>query len=274
MAARILIIEDNQTNLDLMNYLLRAFGYLPLTARDGREGLETAAREMPDLIICDLEMPGMNGYEAGGHLKSNPQLRNIPLIAVTAYAMVGDRDRVLSAGFDGYIAKPINPETFVSQIEGFLDPGKRSGRSPAKAAAAAAAPSPCPAKRARVLVVDDSPVNLSLICSTLEPSGYEVVAVNTPEEAMEVAHRTSFDLIVSDLHMPRQSGLDFLQRIKADPRLQSVPFVLFSTSSSGSLEGARERALALGAEVFISRPIEPQALLARIEACLQQAPRK
>jgi len=273
LAARILIIEDNQTNLELMVYLLEAFGYVPLTARDGKQGLEIAAREAPDLIICDLEMPAMNGYEVGGQLKGNPKLRKIPLVAVTAYAMVGDRDRVLAAGFDGYIPKPINPETLIGQIEAFLEPGKRSGRSPERAATSGA-PTPRPAKRATILVVDDSPVNQNLIRSTLEPSGYEVVTARTSEEAFEVARRASFDLILSDLHMPGQSGLEFLRRVKADPQLRSIPFILFTASSSGPIGGARERTLALGANLFISRPIEPQALLSKIEACLQEASRK
>jgi CheY-like chemotaxis protein len=123
-------------------------------------------------------------------------------------------------------------------------------------------------------VVDDSPVNRSLIRSTLEPSGYEVVVARTSEEALEVARRASFDLILSDLHMPGQSGLEFLGRVKADPQLRSIPFILFTASSSGRIGGARERAMALGADVFISRPIEPQALLSTIEACLQEASRK
>jgi CheY-like chemotaxis protein len=120
MLARILVIEDNQTNLDLMLYLLRAFGYTPLAARDGEEALEIARREVPDLIICDVQLPKLDGYDVAKSLKREPVLDAIPLVAVTAFAMVGDRDRMLQAGFDGYIAKPIDPETFVRQVEVFL----------------------------------------------------------------------------------------------------------------------------------------------------------
>src|SRR5215211_5441343 len=120
MPARILIIEDNPTNLDLMTYLLSAFGHTPLMAHDGEEGLQAAQRETPDLIICDLQLPRLNGYEVARWLKSHPGLRAIPLVAVTALAMVGDRDKVLAAGFDGYIAKPIVPRSFVGEVEAFL----------------------------------------------------------------------------------------------------------------------------------------------------------
>ena len=118
--ARILVIEDNLANMQLMVYLLRAFGHAPVEAETGESGLELARREAFDLILCDIQLPGMDGYAIAGALKKHPGLRHIPLVAVTALAMVGDRDRVLAAGFDGYIPKPIMPETFVSQVEAFL----------------------------------------------------------------------------------------------------------------------------------------------------------
>jgi two-component system cell cycle response regulator len=116
--------------MDLMVYLLSAFGYEVVTARDGRQGMETVQQKPVDLIICDLEMPEANGYEVAAKLKARPETRKIPLIAVTAYAMVGDRDKVLQAGFDGYLTKPIYPETFVTQIEAFLTPKKVAGKKP------------------------------------------------------------------------------------------------------------------------------------------------
>src|ERR1041384_2263983 len=124
MSHRILVIEDNSTNIYLMTYLLKAFGYAFYTASDGEEGLEIARCERPDLIICDLQLPKMDGYAVARALKGDPDLRAIPLIAVTAFAMVGDRDRVLATGFDGYIAKPISPETFVGQVKAFLSDEK------------------------------------------------------------------------------------------------------------------------------------------------------
>src|SRR5215208_5168301 len=107
--ARILVIEDNPANLELMTYLLKAFGHLPLTAGNGNEGIEIAQREMPDMIVCDVQLPDIEGYEVARQLKSQAGLRDIPLIAVTALAMVGDRDHILATGFDGYISKPIVP---------------------------------------------------------------------------------------------------------------------------------------------------------------------
>jgi len=117
---RIMIIEDNPANLELMTYLLKVFGFAVLSAGNGVEGLEMVRRERVDLVICDIHLPKMDGYEVAKELKGDPELRWIPLVAVTALAMVGDRDKVLAAGFDGYISKPIEPELFVKQVEAFM----------------------------------------------------------------------------------------------------------------------------------------------------------
>ncbi len=135
MLASILVIEDNPANLELMSYLLSAYGYSPHTATDGAEGLRIADRGAFDLIICDIHLPQTDGYEVARQLKSDPGRRAVPLIAVTALAMVGDRDKVLAAGFDGYISKPIDPETFVRQVEAFLWLDKRTSLPPRPAPA-------------------------------------------------------------------------------------------------------------------------------------------
>jgi CheY-like chemotaxis protein len=120
MGSRILVIEDNPTNLELMTYLLNAFGHTTIAARDGEEGVAAAMSAHPDLILCDLALPKLDGYGVVRRLKAESSLNGVPLIAVTASAMVGDRDKVLVAGFDGYISKPITPETFAAEVEGFL----------------------------------------------------------------------------------------------------------------------------------------------------------
>jgi CheY-like chemotaxis protein len=120
--ARILVIEDNGTNRALIVYLLKAFGYKTLEAVDGERGLDVARHERPELIVCDVHLPKLDGYGVVDQLKRDVALRDIPVVAVTALAMVGDRNKILSAGFDGYISKPIEPETFVAQVAAFLPP--------------------------------------------------------------------------------------------------------------------------------------------------------
>jgi two-component system cell cycle response regulator len=130
MAARILIIEDNPTNVELMSYLLCAAGHTLSIAPDGAQGIECARLTNPDLIVCDMKLPGLDGYEVARQLKNDPLLRTVPLVAVTSYAMVGDRELAMAAGFDGYLTKPIVPTTFVAQLEAFLRPGQHSTASP------------------------------------------------------------------------------------------------------------------------------------------------
>jgi CheY-like chemotaxis protein len=127
-SARILVVEDNSANRALMVYLLKAFGYHTLEAVDGEQGLEVARHERPALIVCDVQLPKLDGYAVVDKLKTDHALRDIPIVAVTACAMVGDRNKILSAGFDGYIGKPIEPETFVAQLAAFLPLKLRSGR--------------------------------------------------------------------------------------------------------------------------------------------------
>jgi CheY-like chemotaxis protein len=120
MAALILIAEDHADSLALMGYLLQARGYRVLSAEDGEVALELALRAHPDLIVCDLQMPKLDGYEVARQLKGDALLRRTPLIAVTAFSMAGDREKVLTAGFDGYLAKPIDVECFVAELEHYL----------------------------------------------------------------------------------------------------------------------------------------------------------
>jgi len=125
---RVLVIDDNRANLDLMLYLLRAFGYAADGVTDSRAGLEAARNQAYDVIITDVLMPELDGFAIARSLKEDVRLRETPIIAVTALAMAGDREQILSAGFDGYVAKPIEPHAFVQQIDSYLPEHLRSKR--------------------------------------------------------------------------------------------------------------------------------------------------
>jgi two-component system cell cycle response regulator len=120
VSARILVVDDNPANLDLMLYLLRAFGHEAEGAADGLAGFAAARGGGFTLVLTDILMPGIDGYELVRRLKNDARLASTPVVAVTALAMRGDRERITAAGFDGYIAKPIEPQAFVSQIQGYL----------------------------------------------------------------------------------------------------------------------------------------------------------
>lgn len=124
MAARILVVEDHPTNRELMDYILTKAGHTVLLAEDGLSGLAMARKERPDLIISDIQLPGMDGFTLLAALSADPLLANVPVIAVTASAMSGDRENIISAGFDDYVSKPIEPESFVAQISRHLPKGE------------------------------------------------------------------------------------------------------------------------------------------------------
>ena len=121
----ILVIEDNDQNMYLTEFLLSRHGHSVLKASNGADGIALARQSRPDAILLDIQLPGMDGYEIAGVLKNDEVTRRIPVIAVTSYAMRGDREKVLAAGCEGYIEKPINPDTFMKQILSFIPGGQK-----------------------------------------------------------------------------------------------------------------------------------------------------
>ena len=114
--AKILIIEDNEQNLYLETFILEKNGHEISQARSGEKGITLAVQKLPDLILLDIQLPGMDGYMVAQELRKHPNIMHIPIVAVTSYAMAGDRERILEAGCTGYIEKPINPDTFHLEV--------------------------------------------------------------------------------------------------------------------------------------------------------------
>ena len=121
MPKRILIADDNEQNLYLSRFLLEQHGFNVMVARNGVQCLDLAQTELPDLILMDIQMPEMDGYEAIRQLRATPKVGAIPIVVVSSYAMANDRERALSLGCSGYIEKPIVPESFVRQVSEYLD---------------------------------------------------------------------------------------------------------------------------------------------------------
>jgi two-component system cell cycle response regulator len=268
--ARVLLIEDNPENLELMRYLLSAFGHRPITATDGVEGIRLALAEPLDLVLCDIQMPGMDGYEVLRRLRANSQLKSTPIVAVTALAMVGDREKVLEAGFDAYLAKPIDPVAFVPFVDTLLA-GPPRAAPPRMTAAVESSRPVSPPNGFTLLVVDDVQVNLDFAVSLFGPMGYRVLTATSHAQALRLARETMPDMILSDVTMPGGSGFDFLRDVKDDVALRRIPFI-FITSTRMS-ESDRRKGLAMGAAEYLFRPIEPPAFAAQIERFLPKPAR-
>lgn len=120
MSPRVLLIEDDSASMQLMLYLLKSFGFTTLFAFNAEDGLRLAQSAAPQLILCDIGLPGMSGARLVRELKALDALRNVPVVAVTAMALKGDREGLLAMGFDGYISKPIEPENLQAQLNEFI----------------------------------------------------------------------------------------------------------------------------------------------------------
>ncbi len=117
---KILVVEDNETNMYIFSRILRKGGHEVIPATSGEEGVELATKEKPDLILMDIQLPDMDGLKATKRIRESEAKGEIPIVALTSYAMVGDKEKALAVGCTGYIEKPINPDTFLAKIERYL----------------------------------------------------------------------------------------------------------------------------------------------------------
>lgn len=266
--ARVLVVEDNDINLALMQYLLGAFGHEVLSAGDGEQGLLALQTLRPDAIICDIEMPRMDGVAFAAAVRANPALAGIPLLAVTSSAMVGDRDRFIQAGFDDYAAKPIDTQRFVPWLEGHLHKSRRPAATADGVGSHATLPTPpLPLPTGpRILVLDDEPVNLSLKRSALEPLGYRVATASDAASALALALEHPPQLILTDVGMPVADGFDFICSVLQQPTLQGIPFIFITATHWDP--SSREKALALGAWRYLRRPLPTEQLIDEVAAAL------
>ena len=268
MGARILVVEDTAYSLQLMTYLLTAYQHVVVEAVTGEQAVELASAKAPDLVVLDLQLPGIDGFETLAALRSIPGRDAVPVIAVTSFAMVGDRDRALAAGFDHYMTKPIDPESFVEEISTRLPEQLRGKGRPQPGAESASATEPAvgPSGRrgAEILVLDDSLINQTLLRSILEPHGYRVRTASTVDQAIAAAEAACPDLVLSDVHIGDHSGVELLSHLRAVPVLTVVPFAFLSATTDW-----QDPVLGDGKAPFIRRPIEPSALLDEVRALLR-----
>ena len=117
---RVLVVDDNEANIHLIRFILQKNGFEVIEARNGAEGVELAVQEKPDLVLMDIQLPDIDGLEATKKIRASEANGNIPIIALTSYAMPGDRERLIAAGCTGYISKPIDVKAFIIEIEKYL----------------------------------------------------------------------------------------------------------------------------------------------------------
>ncbi|WP_200955619.1 response regulator [Massilia sp. Root418] len=272
MAARVLIVEDNQANMDLMCYLLEAFGHQPLGAYDGEQGVAAARAQRPDLIICDIHLPRLDGYGVVARLKADPATAAIPVLAASALPVSDGGAALRAAGFDGHLPKSLEPDTLIPSLELFLPPALR-GHAPATADGQAppAQPTAPPARAAvRVLLLDAAPDGGGLVASILAHYGYALLVAADAEQAALCA-RQPFDLLLcdADTAQPRHTAFlpAVLQRCQAE--WEGVPLVLITSADGDALDGLLPPGVT--PSLVLAHPLEPQQLAAALETCTNAA---
>lgn len=252
--ALILVIEDDPNTLQLMAYLLRAAGHTVASAANGNAGLDLArAQSPPDLVVCDIQLPGSDGFEIARALKNDPQMSRIPLVAVTALAMVGDREKILAGGFDGYLSKPITPETFVRDLETFLTPALRT--PPAEGPDRSSLPT--------ILIVDDHRTDREYLATLLRHRGYKYIEAADGTEAADLLRGTKVDLVVSDILMPTIDGYELVHHLRRTAGAEDLP-VIFYTAYYNERE-AKSLAEACGVSAVLTKPSSPEEVLRAID---------
>jgi CheY-like chemotaxis protein len=253
---RILIIEDDPASQELFSLLLEDFGYLTRHAADGEQGLALARRERPDLIICDVRLPKLDGVEVVRQLKNDETLANIPALAVTGYDQTGERERLLAAGFDDYLPKPIAAEKFIGHIEDLLGSELTSEEDRAKAKSGNT-----------ILIIDDRPLDRELLVTLLDHGKHRVLEAGDGLEALRLIKAEHPDLVISDVLLPQMDGYEMVRQLRADPSLSGIK-VIFYTGVFDEQE-ALDLAQDCGVDLILSKPTDPQKILQSVEEMLK-----
>lgn len=253
MSACALIVEDNPVNVEYLSALLRAQGVEALGASDGFQGLRVARAQHLDLVLCDLQMPRMTGFDFLEALRADEALKRLPVLAVTACAMEGDQARIRHAGFDGYVAKPVEPIVLIDAVERILGRSINDSGFVHDPLLLDAHSAPT------LLVMDPSPHRLEDKCAVLTAAGYSVLPAADIEKTLELTGVVRPDLILMEVGTHLGSGVETLRRVKHDPRLRGVPVVMMAgTRQDERLEGLVH---SMGAAAFMPWSAQPQDIL-------------
>lgn len=282
---KILLVEDNELNQDMLSRRLMRRGFEVVFATDGATGVSMASSEQPDLILMDMSLPVMDGWEATQSIKSNPHTASIPIIALTAHAMVGDRDKAMAAGCDDYDTKPVELARLLQKIDALLTTAAQNKvvvSPPQENPAPLTAPlptAPLPAlvhipqssetTEHRILIVDDNEMNRDMLSRRLSRAGYAVLMAEDGEAGLALIMEQRVDLILLDIMMPGISGLDVLQQIRQSYSQVQLPIIM-ATAKDESEDIVK--AFELGANDYVTKPIDLPVLLARVKMHLRTLP--
>ncbi len=264
LKGNILIVDDKSDNLRLLSKILTEQGYEVSKALNGQTALRAAKAVLPDLILLDINMPEMDGYEVCKRLKANEQTKEIPVIFLSALDEWWDKAKAFHAGGVGYVTKPFKSAEVLVRVENHLKLA-RLRSSPQRQDLQLENQDRANASKGNILIVDDTPDNLRLLSKMLMEQGYEVGKAINGQIALKSAQAAPPDLILLDINMPTMNGYEVCEHLKADNRTREIP-IIFLSALDDLLD--KVRAFSVGGVDYITKPFQAEEVFARVQTRL------
>ena len=277
--ARILVVDDEPQNLDLFEAMLTSAGYEVFLASEGEEALRLARERKPDLILLDLTMPGLSGFEVCARVKTDPQTGGIPVLFVTALSQVSDKERALAVGGDDFLTKPFQRAELLTRVEALLrvrhlnrDLDRalaylhelemaRHAQQPKKPTL----PTPPAIGAGTLLVVDDELLARQLFADVLRDADYVIHEAENGERALDIVRQETIDVVLLDIMMPGMSGLEVLAKLGELAPDSPVIIVTANPTSDNAIA-----ALRLGAFDFIVKGFKNEVMLTTVARAIDR----
>lgn len=268
MTARVLVVDDILPNVKLLEAKLKAEYYDVITALNGPEALKKVAEENPDVVLLDVMMPGMDGFEVCRQIKANPKIAHIPVVMVTALTDTEDRVRGLENGADDFLSKPVNDTALMARVRSLvrlkmtIDEWKARENTASQLGVAENATSVMqqPTDHANILLLEDMDFESTRIRDTLAKDQSEVTMVKSGVEAIGLINQKEFDLIIVSLNLGKEDGIRFCSHLRSNERSRSTPIIMLAEEADMPRVA---HGLEIGAHDYLMRPIDRNELLAR-----------
>lgn len=273
MSARILVVDDNPLNVKLLAAKLAKDYYFVSTAENGLQALEVVKREMPDLILLDIMMPEMDGFEACERLKADPATRHIPVVMITALSDIKDRLRGLECGADDFLTKPINDIALMARVRSLLrlkmimDEWRLREATAAQFSLSTPEPTNDVPLTGNLLLLEEDAYDRTAIHDSMVTQGMQITEVQSTTEAIEKALTNAFDVILVSLDLSKDDGLYLCAQLRAREATRTMPIVLLANEDEIALVA---KGLDLGANDYLLRPLEVSELTTRVRTQIRQ----
>lgn len=267
MSARVLVVDDILPNVKLLEAKLSSEYYDVLTASNGPEALRRIEADSPDIVLLDVMMPGMDGFEVCRRIKENPRVAHIPVVMVTALTDSEDRVRGLEAGADDFLSKPVNDTALMARVRSLvrlkmtIDEWRaRETTATQLGVSEQSSAMSEPVENAKILVIEDQNFESDKIAAALHRDNDIVIPVDNGMTAMEYISQHSFELVIVSLNLRKEDGLRLCSHLRSNERTRSIPIIMIATENDMQKVA---HGLEIGAHDYIMRPIDRNELLAR-----------